>query len=467
MKRWYTLVISVLFVGIGLYGQDLSPVFSASFESNSTSAEADSRVTDIESGSITVVSNPDKDDVNSSNYVIRVQTSASSGSGHSRAEYRNVTRMPTEGKEHIFQWMVYFPDDYMDDIEVRNGWSIITQFWSEPCSKYTNSSDSYYDRFYDNICYSGGIFNEIQMNPDNSSQYMFKFRASPDCFKAYYDYPRGEWVKITYQIYWTTGSDGYFNVYLNNELFYSQDGVQTLPDGWVDGTCDLRWKVGLYDAWSSSTKSSVYYYIDNINWYIGESIDDVCPGCVGGVEAAASESDDEDLCADYSVSGETVDSDNGEDNGSITLTITGGTEPYTYSWSDGSSLGNRTGLAPGDYSVTVTDANSCSESSDFTIDENAAVATDVSFELTSIYPSQTESLVAIKYTSGSDGDVVIQVENSDGDVVKTKTVSASEGDNKATICLRVDNNNDEIPSGEYTIILTKGSSSFNGTVVKK
>ncbi len=466
MKRWFVFLLSILFVGSGLYSQDLSPVFSASFESNSTSPEADAMVTDIENGSITVVSNPEKDDVNSSNYVIRVQTGPSSSSGHSRAEYRNVTRMPTEGKEHIFQWMVYFPDDYMDDIEVRNGWSIITQFWSEPCSKYTNSSDSYYDRFYDNICYSGGIFNEIQMNPDNSSQYMMKFRASPDCFKAYFDYPRGEWVKITYQIYWTTGSDGYFNVYLNNELFYSQEGVKTLPDGWVDGTCDLRWKVGLYDAWSSDTKSSVYYYIDDINWYIGESLADVCAGCVGGSAAVAAE---EDPCLDYALSGQTVDSDYGEDNGSITLNVTGGTEPYTYLWNDGSLLSNRSDLSPGEYTVTVTDSESCTESSVFDIGENEAVAVDsnVSFQLKSMSPNPTQCMVAIEYTSPSAGDVDIEVENAAGDVVKTKTVSAIIGDNKATICLNVDDSNNELSSGEYTIYVIKGSNSFNSKVVKE
>ncbi|MBC7885313.1 MAG: gliding motility-associated C-terminal domain-containing protein [Saprospiraceae bacterium] len=57
----------------------------------------------------------------------------------------------------------------------------------------------------------------------------------------------------------------------------------------------------------------------------------------------------------------------GNNNGSITLTITGGTPNYKAVWSGGTSPdGNTSGiltvnnLAPGTYSVTVTDANGCS-----------------------------------------------------------------------------------------------------------
>ncbi|HNS18396.1 MAG TPA: SprB repeat-containing protein [Bacteroidales bacterium] len=51
----------------------------------------------------------------------------------------------------------------------------------------------------------------------------------------------------------------------------------------------------------------------------------------------------------------------GENNGIINLSVSGGTSPYTFLWNDGNSSQNRTGLAPGTYSVTVTDANSCTQ----------------------------------------------------------------------------------------------------------
>jgi hypothetical protein len=51
----------------------------------------------------------------------------------------------------------------------------------------------------------------------------------------------------------------------------------------------------------------------------------------------------------------------GQNNGQITLAVTGGTGAYTYLWSDGNASQNRTNLAPGTYSVTVTDANNCTQ----------------------------------------------------------------------------------------------------------
>ncbi|MEM6964341.1 MAG: PKD domain-containing protein, partial [Bacteroidota bacterium] len=48
-------------------------------------------------------------------------------------------------------------------------------------------------------------------------------------------------------------------------------------------------------------------------------------------------------------------------NGTITLSTTGGTLPYSYSWSSGQTTSSIIGLSPGTYTVTVTDANNCSE----------------------------------------------------------------------------------------------------------
>ncbi len=46
----------------------------------------------------------------------------------------------------------------------------------------------------------------------------------------------------------------------------------------------------------------------------------------------------------------------GEDNGAITTTVSGGVQPYLYMWSNGQSSTAIVNLAPGNYSLTVTDA---------------------------------------------------------------------------------------------------------------
>ncbi len=61
---------------------------------------------------------------------------------------------------------------------------------------------------------------------------------------------------------------------------------------------------------------------------------------------------------------ETVD---GLSNGSVTVSPVGGFGGYTYLWSNGSTSSSITGLAPGTYSVTVSDQASCVTTGTFTV----------------------------------------------------------------------------------------------------
>ncbi len=54
-----------------------------------------------------------------------------------------------------------------------------------------------------------------------------------------------------------------------------------------------------------------------------------------------------------------TDPSGGMDNGAIDLSVMGGSEPYTYLWSNGETTQDITGLAEGQYFVTITDANKC------------------------------------------------------------------------------------------------------------
>jgi len=70
------------------------------------------------------------------------------------------------------------------------------------------------------------------------------------------------------------------------------------------------------------------------------------------------------ISASTSVTNETCD---GADNGSINLTVSGGTPGYSYVWNPGQTSQNISGLLDGTYTVTITDANGCHQTASVTV----------------------------------------------------------------------------------------------------
>ena len=59
-------------------------------------------------------------------------------------------------------------------------------------------------------------------------------------------------------------------------------------------------------------------------------------------------------------------------DGTATATVSGGTSPYTYSWSNSHTTAAITGLAAGTYTLTVTDANGCTQVTNATVGCNGS-----------------------------------------------------------------------------------------------
>ena len=97
-------------------------------------------------------------------------------------------------------------------------------------------------------------------------------------------------------------------------------------------------------------------------------------GCTGTVNATVTQ-------PATSVSGTTVVTNaacNGSSNGSINLTATGGTAPYTFNWGGGITTEDRTGLSAGTYTVTITDANGCTGTVNATVTQPTALSATIS-----------------------------------------------------------------------------------------
>jgi hypothetical protein len=91
----------------------------------------------------------------------------------------------------------------------------------------------------------------------------------------------------------------------------------------------------------------------------------------------------------------------GGSDGSIDVTASGGTSPYSYLWNDGSTDEDRTGLSAGTYTVTVTDANGCSAQATFTVYEPACeVSVESEYQDVSCF-GEADGTINITVSSGS------------------------------------------------------------------
>lgn len=120
---------------------------------------------------------------------------------------------------------------------------------------------------------------------------------------------------------------------------------------------------------------------------------------------------------------------NGGNDGTIDLSVTGGTPPYGYSWSDGSFMEDNSGLTAGNYNVIVTDYFGCSASLPVTIAEPSAL-------------SISESHQNVACNGGNNGTIDITVSGG------TPGYSFLWNDNATT------EDRTNLSSGTYTVVVT-------------
>ncbi|MCH7535191.1 MAG: S8 family serine peptidase, partial [Bacteroidetes bacterium] len=107
----------------------------------------------------------------------------------------------------------------------------------------------------------------------------------------------------------------------------------------------------------------------------------------------------------------------GSENGAINLTVTGGTPPFTFLWSNGETTEDIDNLATQDYNVTVTGNVGDTATTQLSV-ESEGVPGGVSSEGTSIVPC-TECFIS-EYYEGEKNNRVIEIYNSSDSTIRLK-----------------------------------------------
>ena len=89
-------------------------------------------------------------------------------------------------------------------------------------------------------------------------------------------------------------------------------------------------------------------------------------------------------------------------DGSATVTATGGTPPYSYQWSNGQTNMTATNLSPGTYAVTVTDAEDCTETASTQVGSPSALDLDF-FVIGESTPGASDGEIDLEVSGGTPG----------------------------------------------------------------
>ena len=119
----------------------------------------------------------------------------------------------------------------------------------------------------------------------------------------------------------------------------------------------------------------------------------------------------------------------GDNSGAISISVNGGSGAYTYSWSNGDSIEDITGLAGGSYSIVVADTQGCIDSVAFMVAEPMAFMV-------------TDSIDDVDCNGGSDGAISISVTGA----TPGYSYSWDNGDSTASIS--------GLTAGTYTVAIT-------------
>jgi Secretion system C-terminal sorting domain len=150
-------------------------------------------------------------------------------------------------------------------------------------------------------------------------------------------------------------------------------------------------------------------------------------------------------------------------NGKIVLSApTAGAAPYTFLWSNGLSRDSIVNLAPGDYTVTMTDAKGCTETKTFTVKRSTVSTNDPASAINrlTLAPNPTTNSATLAVEFNRPVDTRVQIFNMMGQMLYQTAAKAAE---QQTFDLDMTNR----PAGVYLIRVTAENKSHVVRLVKQ
>jgi hypothetical protein len=114
-----------------------------------------------------------------------------------------------------------------------------------------------------------------------------------------------------------------------------------------------------------------------------------------------------------------------QSNGAIDLTVAGGIQPYTYLWSNNATTQDISNLSPGNYTVTVTDGNSCVSIATYTVGTTASydLGNDLVYK---VYPNPTNDKIYIDINAAELSGSEMRITDINGKVVLRKQIGVKD-----------------------------------------
>jgi hypothetical protein len=182
------------------------------------------------------------------------------------------------------------------------------------------------------------------------------------------------------------------------------NGINLGSTAWI-GDMDNDSKLDVVFAFradSSFINGAMGIYVKRVSLTADVPVAGIAWGGYMGTSSDGHYTDDRTFCGGLTI-GRTATQPtcNSTANGSINITVSGGTAPYTYVWSNGAITQDISGILPGTYIATVVDATACMDTAIITV----APPFYVNFTITD-NACPTDMNGVINLTSGTPGSTV-------------------------------------------------------------